>query len=164
MLMSHRLLVVIALCGVASVGVAQRPAIPTTEAGGGPERTTALNGRVFRALIQPMNGSTVTGTVAMMPSQEDGLTTITVSIVGANPGTYYWHIHVGRCSEPGALLGDRTEYKPIQVDATGRATVRVDLSVPPPSGGNYHVVLHESSDPKNESHIVACGELLETGV
>ncbi len=165
MLVARKSAIIAALCcAVAMRGNAQSPTISTTEAGGGPERSAALAGRVFRALIQPMNNSTVTGTVMMAPSQQMGVTTVVVSLVGAEPGTYYWHLHVGPCSEPGALLGDRSDYMSIKVGTSGRATLRDHLDVAPPSGGNYHVIIHRSSDPKDEAHIVACGELLETGV
>jgi hypothetical protein len=162
--LSRSTMVAALCCCLAGLVQAQTPSIPTTEAGGGPQRTTALNGRVFRALIQPMNNSTVTGNVLMQPGQEMGMTTIIVSIVGANPGTYYWHVHVGPCNEPGALLGERSQYRPIKVDDSGRGTVRETISLPPPSGGNYHVIIHETNSPTDEGHIVACGELLETGV
>lgn len=160
----RRVALMAALCCGLTASLGAQSSIPTTMAGGGPERTTALNGRIFRALIHPMNGTTVTGTVAMIPGQQMGTTTVTVSLVGVNPGTYYWHIHVGSCKNPGTLLGERSQYQPIQVDESGRATVQASLSVPPPSGGNYQVILHKTSDPKDEGHVVACGELLETGV
>lgn len=162
--LSRSAMVTALCCCVAGFVQAQTPTIPTTESGGGPERTVALNGRVFRALIQPMNNSTVTGTVAMVPGQEMGTTTITVALVGANPGTYYWHIHVGPCNEPGALLGERSQYRPIKVSDTGRGKIQETISLPPPSGGNYHIIVHETNSPTAEGHIVACGELLETGV
>jgi hypothetical protein len=159
---------VLALC--ASVAGSASPQsnpdaqIPTTESGGGPERTTALNGRAFAALILPVNNSTVTGSVTMTPGQDLGTTLVTVSLVGAEPGTYYWHLHVGTCDSPGALLGDRSEYQSITVGVDGSGTITETMAFDPPSGGNYHVIIHQSADPNNEGNVVACGTLLETGV
>jgi hypothetical protein len=150
------------LAGAAQAQSSADPQVPTTETTGA-QRTTALNGRVFRALIQPMNNSTVTGTVEMQPAQTLG-TDVTVSLVGAEPGTYYWHLHVGSCDGSGVLMGNRSAYRPIIVGDDGRASIKQTMDFPPPSGGNYHVIIHRSTDPANEGNIVACGSLLETGV
>jgi hypothetical protein len=163
-------LMVLALC--ASVGGSASASaqsnsdlqIPTTESGSGPERTAALNGRAFAALIRPLNNSTVTGTVTMTPGQDLGTTFVTVRLVGAAPGTYHWHLHVGTCDSPGALLGDRSQYQPITVGVDGAATIAETMALEPPSGGNYHIIIHQGVDPNNEGNVVACGTLLETGV
>lgn len=160
--------IVLALCttalGSASAQTSADLQIPTTESDGGPERTAALNGRMFRALIQPLNNSTVTGIATMAPADEPGTTLVTVSLIGADPGTYYWHLYVGSCESPGALLGDRSQYRSITVGDDGRAVLVEEMAFEPPSGGNYNIVIHESADPPNQAKVVACGALLETGV
>lgn len=164
MLATSRFAVAAALCCCMAATV-HAQSLPTTEAGGGPTRTTALNGRVFRGLIRPENQSTVTGTISMIPAQEMGMTELVISLVGVEPGTVYWHIHVGECgTHGGALLGDKAQYHPIKVGSDGRATLKETISLPPPSGGNYHVNIHEGSDPNNEGKILACANLYETGV
>jgi len=161
-------LLALALCAAAARSASAQDKsdlqIPTTDSWGGAERTTALGGRAFAALIKPVNNSTVTGLVTMAPAQELGTTLVTVSLVGALPGTYYWHLHVGPCDSPGVLLGDRSQYQPITVGVDGRAMIAETMSFDPPSGGNYNVIIHQGANPNNEGNVVACGTLLETGV
>jgi hypothetical protein len=137
--------------------------LPTTEAGGGPERTTALNGRVFRGVFKLEGGGTTTGVATMSPGQAMGTTVVTLRLKGATPGTFNWHVHVGRCGDHGtALLGDKSAYPPVRVSSSGTGTARVTLPVEPPSGGNYYVALHPQNG--GEDQVVACANLLESGV
>jgi hypothetical protein len=136
--------------------------LPTTEAGGGPERTTALNGRVFRGVFKVEGGGSTTGVATMTPGQEMGTTVVTLSLKGATAGTFNWHVHVGRCGDHGtALVGDKSAYPPVRVSDSGTGSARVTLSAPPPSGGNYYVALHPLNG--GEDQIVACANLLESG-
>jgi hypothetical protein len=159
-----RLAIVAALCGLASHPIQSQAAPAPQEFGY--RRSGSISPTVFRGLIQPMSGSTVRGIAVIVPRENGSGFSATVELVGATPGTYSWDIHVGTCAtKGGALLGSKSEYSTLQVgpEGSGRTTVAIG-SVPPPSGGNFHVVIHATSDPKNEGNIVGCGELLNTGI
>ncbi len=134
---------------------------PTTSAGpNSPQRTAALNGRTFRAVLQPQGGGTVTGAASIAPGQQMGTTVVTLDITGGTPGaTYAWHIHEGACGSQGGILGDPSQYQPVQIGQDGRGRATSTVNVPPPSGGSYHVNVHA---PDMQS-LVACGNLEEAG-
>jgi hypothetical protein len=158
-------LMALALCaavaGFTSAQSSSDPQIPPTGSGA-PAR--ALTARAIGALIEPMNNATVTGTVTMTPGHDPGTTLVTVSLVGAAPGKYHWELHVGSCDSPGALLGNRSQYRPITVDADGIEAIGETMPFDPPSGGSYAVIIHQGADRNNAGNIIACGTLLETGV
>jgi hypothetical protein len=162
-----RVAIIAALCGLAACARAPYQSqleIPTTESGGGPERSVALGGRDFRGLIEPAHHGTVTGTATIVPGQAEGTFVASVALVGAAPGTYNWRIRVGNCGTAGALLGDRSDYPPVTVGSDGRGEASTTIgSEPPPAGGNYHVTIAAPAHATTRN-LVACGDLLETGV
>jgi hypothetical protein len=158
--------VVAAVAMLSSVGACARhvevtPQPPLTTAGPNtPQRTAGLNGRTFKAVLQPQNNSNVTGAASMTPGQIMGQTVVTLDLAGANAGTYSWHIHQGTCDNRQGVLGDESAYPQVTVGNDGKGRAQATIAVPPPSGGNYVVVVHSGSD---ENSALACGNLLVVG-
>ena len=110
----------------------------------------------WSAMIQPQNGSTVSGIATAQPRDGDSLV-VEIRIKGArvadvNP----WHVHSGGCDSSGAVLGDPARYTPMTIgsDGTGEATARVKtvLTV----GTPYSVNVHRSPA---DHGVIACGNL-----
>jgi len=140
----------------------QAPATPTPTTSLGDVNAshgTALPGAgAFKAEINPLNNGTVTG-IATMSGGEGGNTTVVAMTLGGPRGTYIWHVHEGKCGNLGTLMGDKSNYPPIQVGDSGKVTFRTNLNFYPPSGGTYAIEVHQGTDPGSEGTPVACGTL-----
>lgn len=112
---------------------------------------------VWRGMLMPMNGSTVSGTVMVRPVS-DAQTQATVTLAGAAPGSVLpWHIHSGTCAQPGGIVGPPTAYTAASVGADGTGTVVVTLPFATPTSGAYSVNVHAS--PSDMGTYVACADL-----
>ncbi len=156
----------IVCCAVACGGKQgqQAPATltPTTSMGevNAPAGTAVPGGAAFKAEINPTNNGTVTGFATMSGSQ-GGNSTVVAMQLGGPPGTYIWHIHNGKCGSLGAVMGDKSNYPPVQVADSGHVMFRTNLNFYPPAGGTYAIEVHQGSDPGSEGNVVACGTLKE---
>lgn len=156
-----RLTMVATLCGVAACNAPPQTTPKPQQFGY--TRSGAIGPTILRGLIQPVNGGAVRGNVMITPTQGGNTSVATLALAGPS-GTYSWHIRFGPCTSTGGeLLGGRADYMTFQVgpEGSGRATATIQ-SVP--SGGNFHVVIHASDDPRADGNVVGCGELLNTGV
>lgn len=87
-----------------------------------------------------------------------GTTRARVNLVGSTSGARHpWHIHEGRCTSGGAIVGNPAAYPPLTVGADGRATSNATVAVALNEGRDYHVNVHLS--PENLATIIACGNL-----
>jgi hypothetical protein len=115
-----------------------------------------LTFKEWSAVIQPQNGSTVSGTATATPTMGDSLV-VTIRIKGAIAGDVNpWHLHSGGCDSSGAVIGDPSRYAAMNIAAsqTGEATARVKalLTV----GVPYSVNVHRSP---GDMGVIACGNL-----
>ena len=115
-----------------------------------------LTFKEWSAVIQPQNGSTVSGTTTAAPEAGDSLV-VNIRIKGARAGDLNpWHVHSGGCDSSGAVLGDPSRYAPMTIgkDQAGDATARVKavLTV----GVPYSVNVHRSP---SDVAVIACGNL-----
>lgn len=135
---------------------------PTTSMGevNAPSGTAIGGGAAFKAEINPTNNGRVTGFATMSAGQEGNRAVVAMTLGGPS-GTYIWHIHEGKCGSLGVLMGDKSNYPPVQVGDSGQITFRVSLNFPPPAGGSYAIEVHQGSDPGSEGNVVACGTLKE---
>jgi hypothetical protein len=133
---------------------------PTTSMGevNAPAGTAVPGGAAFKAEINPTNNGTVTGFATMSASQGGNSTVINMTLGGPR-GTYIWHIHEGKCGNTGVLMGDKSNYPPVQVGDSGQVMFRTNLNFTPPAGGTYSIEVHQGSDPASEGKVVACGTL-----
>jgi len=112
---------------------------------------------VWRGMLMPMSGSTVSGTVAVRPIS-DAQTQATVTLAGGTAGAVYpWHIHSGSCGQAGPIVGPPTAYTSLSVNADGTSTVVVTLPFATPTSGAYYVNVHAS--PSDMGTIVSCADL-----
>jgi Cu/Zn superoxide dismutase len=112
---------------------------------------------VWRGMLMPQNGSTVSGTVTVRPVS-DAQTQATLTVAGAPAGGVHpWHIHTGSCAQSGGIVGPPTAYTAVSVGADGTGTVVVTLPFATPTSGAYSVNVHAS--PSEMGTIVACADL-----
>lgn len=115
-----------------------------------------MTAKDWSATINPLGGSTMTGTATARPHEGDSLT-VAIQIRGARRGdSNPWHVHAGGCDSSGAIIGEPSRYVPMNIgpDQTGQATavVRAALTV----GVPYSVNVHRSP---SDQTVVACGNL-----
>lgn len=111
---------------------------------------------LWRATLEPKDGSTVRGTATVEAVGTDS-SRATVQITGAKSGsTVAWHIHNGACAAPGPVFGSASAYPVLKVGSDGSAQATVTLAGAPPASGTYSVSVHKSAADMTP---VACGAL-----
>ena len=75
---------------------------------------------------------------------------------GPSGATLPWFVHEGKCGEPGAIVGDRYAYRPLQVGSNGQAESSAQLGVGLNEAKNYHVAVHAAP---GDAKIIACAGL-----
>jgi hypothetical protein len=129
----------------------------------------------WSASLQPQNGAKVSGTATVEAKGADS-TRFTVSVKGAAPNaTLAWHMHNGKCTEEGSIVGTPTDYPELKPGSSGSAEAMVTLPVAPPAGGTFSIQVHrpaaggEGGAPSagasamGSKATVACGELKPLG-
>lgn len=116
----------------------------------------ALALKEWSAVLNPQNGSTVSGTATAEPRTGDTLV-VNIRIKGAKSGDVNpWHVHSGGCDSSGAVLGDPSRYAVMTIgaDKSGQATAKVKavLTV----GVPYSINVHRSP---GDVAVIACGNL-----
>lgn len=87
-----------------------------------------------------------------------GMTRTRINFVGGSSGARHpWHIHEGRCTSGGAIVGSPSAYPLLNVGTDGRAMSNAEVNVALNEGRDYHVNVHLSPD--NMATIIACGNL-----
>lgn len=110
----------------------------------------------WRASLQPMNGTNVTGSAAVTPNQGGAMAT--VNIMGATSGDVHpWHVHTGTCASGGGVFGPASAYTPLTVTAGGSASSTASLPSTLDPAQSYHVNVHKS--PTDMGTIISCGNL-----
>jgi hypothetical protein len=111
----------------------------------------------WRATLQPMNGSNITGSATVTPASTSAMTA-TVNISGATAGDVHpWHVHNGTCATGGGVVGPGSAYTPLTVAAGGSASSTASIPAVLDATQKYHVNIHKS--PTDMGTIVACGDL-----
>ena len=112
-----------------------------------PASTTLLTG--------PMGSRAVSGTATISGQ------TVTIALRGDRAGSVRsWIIGRGSCAQSTGVVGERSMYKPVSIDAAGNGSASVSLSSPLPQNEAIHVALFESSSDATPSTI-ACGYLVK---
>lgn len=131
---------------------------------------TASTADRWSATLNPVNGSTVSGTATVELVGTDS-SRVTISIRGAQPNAVLpWHLHSGPCSATGGVFGSESAYPKLQAMGGGTAEANVTLPVKPTETGTYAVQVHQGKDgdemkkddpaaPKPASDVVSCGDL-----
>lgn len=115
---------------------------------------------MWRATLEPKDGSKLSGTVTVEAIGTDS-SRATVQITGAKPGSVMpWHIHNGACGTAGAVVGAAGAYPVLKVGKDGGASGTVTLAVATPVSGVYSVNVHASAANMTP---VACGALKYDG-
>lgn len=136
-----------------SAGPAVTPPPPGTTSATTPAGASVT----WRATLQPMNGSNITGTAAVTPTST-AAATATVNISGAVSGDVHpWHVHTGTCATGGGVVGPGSAYTPLTVAAGGSASSTASLPAVLDATQKYHVNIHKS--PTDMGTIVSCGDL-----
>ena len=118
----------------------------------------AASGPMWQGEIRPESGTSVGGTVMVMPGAASGQTTATVTLSGAPAnGTHPWHLHSGTCAAKGPIVGPPAAYTPLTVDANGAARLEATLPFATPTTGSYSVNVHMS--PTQMGMVVGCADL-----
>lgn len=160
----RKLLALVASIAVAGCATSSATPPETTGAGVTPPppgtvsaTTPAGASLTWRANLQPMNGSNITGSAAVTPGTT-GAVTATISISGATAGDVHpWHVHNGTCATGGGVVGPGSAYTPLTVAAGGTASSSATLPTGLDGTQKYHVNVHKS--PTDMGTIVACGDL-----
>jgi hypothetical protein len=130
---------------------------------------TASTADRWSATLNPVGGSTVSGTATVELVGTDS-SRVTISIRGAQPNAVLpWHLHTGPCSAPAGVFGSESAYPKLQAMGGGTAEANVTLPVKPTESGTYAVQVHQGKDsemnkddaasPKPASDVVSCGDL-----
>jgi hypothetical protein len=115
---------------------------------------------MWRATLEPKDGSKLSGTVTVEAVGPDS-SRATVEISGAKAGSAMpWHIHNGACGAAGAVVGAAAAYPVLQVGKDGSAKGTVTLAVATPVSGVYSVNVHASTTNMTP---IACGSLKYDG-
>ena len=113
------------------------------------------NLKVWTATLTAKDSSGVSGSARIETIHDDSVKA-TVTLSGAAPNTAIdWGIHSGKCSAPGAKLGEGATYQAVQADSTGSGSAMATLKLEMKSGTDYSVVVHGSA----KDSVAACGEL-----
>jgi hypothetical protein len=140
-----------ALLGLA-IGCATNNRLPDTVAG-----AQAPSIRWSASLIpRPESELPLVARALMVPGHGTQESYAILSISRGHPGhRLSWHVHIGSCATPGAILGTNELYPAlvIKADGNGQATAALPLDIP--RSGLYHVDLH----PSRATTILACGDL-----
>lgn len=117
--------------------------------------TTTLSLKEWSAMLQPQNGSTVSGTATVQALVGDSVA-VTIRVKGAKTGDVNpWHVHSGGCDSSGAIIGDASRYAPMTIDGDmGEATARIKTVFT--VGVPYSINVHRSAA---DMGVIACGNL-----
>lgn len=146
--------VAIAACATSSAtpstGASVTPPPPGTMS------ATTPAGASWRASLQSMNGTSISGSASVTPAP--GGSTASINIRDAVSGAVHpWHVHVGTCATGGGIAGPSSAYTPLNVTAGGNANSTAQLPMTLDPTQSYHVNVHNS--PSDMGTIVACGDL-----
>ena len=99
------------------------------------------------------------GTGWMAPDPEEPNKVLAhVSITNAVPGGEHpWHVHIGRCGQDQGIFGPAEAYRTLKVGSEGSAEADAEITVAPPTSGQYFINVHASQN--NMKTIIACGNL-----
>jgi hypothetical protein len=146
---------------VAMAACATSSATPTTGASVTPAppgtvSATTPAGASWRASLQSMNGTSISGSATVTPAP--GGSTANINIRDAVAGAVHpWHVHVGTCATGGGIAGPASAYSPLNVTSGGNANSSAQLPMTLDPTQSYHVNVHNS--PSDMGTIVACGDL-----
>lgn len=122
-----------------------------------PAAAASMAGK-WTATMMPMAGTTIGGTATVMAGSAAETTVAEVMITAAPANEALpWHVHAGTCAGGGDVVGPAAEYKPMQTDASGKASALATLPMAMPTTGEYHVNVHKSAS--DMGTIVSCGDL-----
>ncbi|HEV8358579.1 MAG TPA: hypothetical protein VGQ17_17635 [Gemmatimonadales bacterium] len=131
----------------------------------------------WSATLSPQNGSKISGTASVEAKGADS-TRFTVSVRGATPDVALaWHMHTGKCSEAGSIVGSETSYPELRPGTGGTAESMVTLPIAPPAAGSpFTIQVHKpakaggegaagamDTPAKGSKTLVSCGELKPLG-
>ena len=92
-------------------------------------------------------------TVRVLEGKANASVTLKNGPAGA---TLPWFVHEGKCGEPGAVVGDRYAYRPLQVGSNGQAESSAQLGVGLNEAKSYHIAIHAAP---GDARIIACAGL-----
>jgi hypothetical protein len=113
---------------------------------------------ILETSLHPVDGSTVTGTAAIVSDRQT--TQVGIAVNGLNQGeTVAWRIFESRCSSLGeAVLGIADHYPDLVGSASGAAQAEAQLNVPVQRERDYAVaVFRVGSSEEPDRVILACG-------
>lgn len=86
-----------------------------------------------------------------------GELTVNFSVEGLPAGgSHPWHVHEGKCSSGGPIVGPASAYPVLRPGADGRASATASMRVSLNEARDYHVNVHLS--PGQMGTIIACGD------
>jgi hypothetical protein len=86
-----------------------------------------------------------------------GTLTINFSMAGLpSGGVHPWHLHEGKCSTGGPIVGPPTAYPALRPGSDGRASANAQMQVSLNEARDYHINVHLS--PNALGTIIACGD------
>jgi hypothetical protein len=100
----------------------------------------------------------ISGSATMAPGGAARTTDVTLDLGNATPGGVHpWGLHRGQCDDDQGLVGQRSEYRAIEIDGDGRGSASANIDLDTPMTGRYSVRVTASA--QNANRIVACANL-----
>ena len=80
----------------------------------------------------------MTGSATMTPGSDTTTTSVHLNLSNASPGGVHpWQLHRGQCGRDEGVFGPASAYKPVTVDAEGRASGSASVPLVMPTDGDY---------------------------
>ncbi len=125
-------------------------------ASGGPVSPASAAIR-WSGALQPVGGTSVSGTASLAPGGSATQSSVDVAVTGSTSGaTHPWHLHRGSCSNDMGIVGSPSSYPTLGIGADGTGRVMVGLPFAIPTSGSYFVSVHQSAENMTR---IACGNL-----
>ena len=124
-------------------------------------RDANVNARWHGELSSPSNlagAVQMNGPISLTPDKDSDKTNVALVLANASPGGVHpWQVHRGQCGTDEGVFGSESNYNPLKVDESGRASSSATVPIVMPRDGNYYVSVGASA--ANPTTIVACGNL-----
>jgi hypothetical protein len=143
--MRHRPLFFVSAAGLLASGCATSSSTTTESAGTAPvsEWTGSFQATQERTgVLAPTRLQQASGTVRLRPSARDPQRTsvsLVVSTPVQEPTSLRWAVLSGRCGAGSLPLLGFDQFAPLDVGSNGRGQLDVEIPLPLPQSGSYHV-------------------------
>ncbi len=109
----------------------------------------------FRVMINPQNGTKVSG-IGLITDNGNNSVTVTLEISGLKPGDHHSHIHQGTCLNQGAIKFPLNDLRTTS-DGKATSTTIVSASLAAITGGGLYLNVHNQAG--TPTYVAGCAEI-----